>query len=160
MFYVPANASEINLVDITDNNGNVLFTAAQQWEALDEYISNNAYLDGRRGGYTQRNGDRGLWSHQLDLKFIQDFSIVIGENRHSLQFTADIFNFGNLLNKDWGTRWISIDTDVAEVVGGGGTANPEFQFDPRFTPISNIVDDRGIQSSRWQAQIGLRYIFD
>jgi len=160
LFYVPANASEINLVDITDNNGNVLFTAAQQWEALDEYISNNAYLDGRRGGYTQRNGDRGLWSHQLDLKFIQDFSIVIGENRHSLQFTADIFNFGNLLNKDWGTRWISIDTDVAEVVGGGGTANPEFQFDPRFTPISNIVDDRGIQSSRWQAQIGLRYIFD
>jgi len=160
LFYVPANASEINLVDITDGSGNVLFTAAQQWDALDEYISNNAYLDGRRGGYTERNGDRGRWTHQLDFKFIQDFSLKVGENRHRFQLTADIFNFANFLNKDWGTRWFSVNTDVVDVVGGGGTENPEFQFDPTFTPQSNLVDDRGLQSSRWQAQIGLRYIFD
>ena len=160
LFYVPANASEINLVDITDGSGNTLFTAAQQWEALDDYISGNAYLDGKRGDYTERNGDRGRWSHQLDLKFIQDFSIVVGKKRHTLQLTADIYNFANFINKDWGTRWFSVNTDVVDVVGGSGTPNPQFQFDPTFTPRTDLVDDRGLQSSRWQAQVGLRYIFD
>ena len=162
LFYVPANSSEINLVDITDRSGVVISTAAEQWTALDNYIENNDYLRSRRGQYTERNADRAKWSHTVDLKVIQDFSIKAFGKKHTLQFTADIFNFTNLINKEWGKTYFAGNfggVSVANVAGGNGTATPSFNFDPNNLPRINQIDDRGIQSSRWQAQIGLRYIF-
>ena len=82
LFFVPADASQINLVDFTSNGTTV--TAAEQWTALDNYIENNDYLRSRRGQYTERNGDRARWSHVVDLKFIQDFTIKRGENNHTI----------------------------------------------------------------------------
>ena len=40
--------------------------------------------------------------HRLDLSVTQDFSIMVKGKKNSLQFRADILNFTNLLNKDWG----------------------------------------------------------
>lgn len=153
LFYVPNDASEINLIDISGG-----LSAAQQWEALDSFIEDNDYLRSRRGDYTERNGDRARWSHTVDLKLLQDFSVKIGKHKHTFQVSADVFNFTNLINKKWGKRYFTdSQVEVVEVVGGEGTANPEFNF--TGTPTINQVDDTGIQSSRWQAQIGLRYIF-
>jgi hypothetical protein len=39
--------------------------------------------------------------HRLDLSVTQDFSINI-KVKERFQFRADILNFTNLLNKDWG----------------------------------------------------------
>ena len=41
---IPRNASEINLIAIEDGNGNVMQTAAQQWERLNAFIENNDCL--------------------------------------------------------------------------------------------------------------------
>ncbi|WP_299833521.1 TonB-dependent receptor [uncultured Tenacibaculum sp.] len=158
LIYVPANASEINLVDFVDNGNTV--TAAEQWAALDAYIENDDYLRTRRGTYAERNADRARFSHVVDLKFLQDFTVNAFGQKHTLQLSADIFNFTNLLNKNWGKTYFASDVNLIEVAGGGGTANPEFNFDPNRTITIDQIDDRGIQSSRWQAQIGLRYIFN
>jgi hypothetical protein len=40
--------------------------------------------------------------HRLDLSVTQDFSINIKGKKNAFQFRADILNFTNLLNKDWG----------------------------------------------------------
>lgn len=98
LFYIPRNASEINLVD---NNG---VSAADQWTALDAFIEGNDYLDGRRGQYAERNGDRGPWNHMVDLKLLQDFSLNFNEKKHTFQLSLDIFNFLNLVNKNWGEQ--------------------------------------------------------
>ena len=161
LIYVPRNQSEINLVPYTDGAGNVI-SASQQWNALDAYISSNDYLDGRRGQYAERNADRGPWNHVVDLKLIQDFSIDFGGKKHTLQATADIFNFFNFLNKDWG-RQEFVPNDFGEVaplttVSGG--PDPAFNYDIDFAEGQQQFDDSGIRSSRWQAQIGLRYIFN
>ncbi|ARN78265.1 TonB-dependent receptor [Nonlabens spongiae] len=161
LIYVPRNQSEINLVPYTDGAGNVI-SASQQWNALDAYISSNDYLDGRRGQYAERNADRGPWNHVVDLKVIQDFSIDFGGKKHTLQATADIFNFFNFLNKDWG-RQEFVPNDFGEVaplttVSGG--PDPAFNYDIDFAEGQEQFDDSGIRSSRWQAQIGLRYIFN
>ena len=158
LIYVPASASEINLVDFVDNGTTV--TAAEQWDALNAYIENDDYLRTRRGTYAERNGDRARFSHVVDLKFLQDFTVNAFGQKHTLQLSADIFNFTNLLNKNWGKTYFASDVSLIEVEGGGGTANPEFTFDPNRTITIDQIDDRGIQSSRWQAQIGLRYIFN
>ena len=155
LIYIPRDASEITLVD--GENG---LTSAEQWAALDAFIEGNDYLRSRRGQYAERNGDRGPWSHTVDLKFLQDFYINTGDHKNTLQLSLDIFNFTNLINKDWGKRkFIPSNIGLIETEQAG--PNPEFSFNPAsFEDGIEQLDDRGLQSSRWQMQVGLRYIFN
>ncbi|WP_422362013.1 TonB-dependent receptor [Reichenbachiella sp.] len=162
LIFVPTNRSQINLVDLVDDNNNVVLTADEQWTALDDFIDSNDYLSKRRGRYAERNGDRGPWQNTLDLKLIQEFAL----NKNRLQLSLDIFNFTNLINKDWGQRKFVNSGEVAliqteDVVDNGdGTFTPSFTFDPSLVENGiSRVDDSGIQSSRWQMQLGVRYIF-
>lgn len=164
LIYVPANASEINLVDFTRGDG-TLVTAAEQYAALDRFIENDDYLSTRRGKYAEANASRASWNHSIDLKFLQDFSIYTGankENKNTLQVSLDIFNFANLLNKDWGQRtFVPNFGEVGLITTERGGPNPEFTFDPNFTNDDiEVIDDGGTRSSRWQMQVGLRYIFN
>ena len=156
LIYVPANRSEINLVDSED------LTADQQWTALNAFIESDDYLRSRRGDYVERNGEQGPWSHVVDLKFLQDFSINTGDTKHTLQFSLDIFNFTNLINSDWGERRVVGNFNEVSLIDvvDGGNANPAFNFDPDILDRIDEIEDDGIQSSRWQMQIGLRYIFN
>lgn len=161
LFFVPQRASDVNLVPYTDGGGNVVSVATQQ-AALDAFIDGNDYLRSRRGQFTERNGDWGRWSHVVDLRIVQDIKLK-GKNNHTLQLTADIFNFTNLINKNWGVRYFGQTTSVLNVEDApfdtGG--RPTFTFDPsRVERVDNDVDDRGLQSSRWQAQLGIRYTFN
>ncbi|MDT0555443.1 TonB-dependent receptor [Patiriisocius hiemis] len=158
LIYVPANQSEITLVPLEKNG--VIISPQEQWEALNQFIEGNEYLRGRRGKYAEVNGDRGPWNHIIDLKFLQDFSLNVGENKHTFQASLDIFNFTNLLNKDWGTRKF-ISSQIGLLTTESGGPDPEFTFDPDFLERGiEDIDDSGIQSSRWQIQVGLRYLFN
>ena len=161
LIYIPRNRGEINLVDLVDDDTNaVILTADEQYAALDAYIENNDYLRERRGQYAERNGDFGPWSHIIDLRFTQDFALKLNGRRHALQASLDINNFTNLLNKDWGKKTFYFENTTLINAESGGP-NPEFTFDPsRFQDDLEQIDDLGIQSSRWQMQIGLRYIFE
>jgi hypothetical protein len=165
LIYVPRNQSEINLVpyDITDSNNNVIRTVGpdEQWAALNGFIERNDYLSERRGQYAERNGDRNLWQHTLDLKVLQDFSLNFNGKKHTFQVSADIFNFLNFLNKDWGVleEFSSDFNEIAPITTVSGGPDPAFNYDVDFENNLREFDDNGIISSRWQAQIGLRYIF-
>ncbi len=156
LIYVPANRGEINLVDSDD------LTADQQWTALNAFIESDDYLRSRRGQYAERNGEQGPWSHILDLRFLQDFSLTTGNTKHTLQFSVDIFNFTNLLNSDWGERRTVGNFNEVSLINvvDGGNANPSFNFDPSILDRIEEIEDDGLQSSRWQMQLGLRYIFN
>ncbi len=164
LIYVPRNASEINLVpyfverpDGTDR----IVLPEEQWEALNGFIERNDYLSERRGQYAERGGDRNLWEHTLDLKVLQDFNLNIGGKEHTFQISADIFNFLNFLNKDWGQikTFSSNFNNIAPITTVSGGPEPEFNYDVDFERNLEQFDDRGVRSSRWQAQVGLRYIF-
>ncbi|MEP1096457.1 MAG: carboxypeptidase regulatory-like domain-containing protein [Cyclobacteriaceae bacterium] len=160
LIYVPATSGDINLVDFVDGGGNTV-TAAQQWTALDAYISADDYLSERRGEYAERNGDRAPWVSQMDLKLIQEFKL----SKNSLQLSLDIFNFANFINPDWGQREFINNDEIALITVDGVTDNGNGTFTPAFTYDSSRedgfirVDDGGIQSSRWQMQFGVRYTF-
>ncbi len=156
LIYVPANQAEAQLVDSGD------LTAAEQYQALNAYIEGDDYLSTRRGQFAERNADRSDWTHIVDLKFAQEFGIKFGEKVHRLEFTADIFNFTNLLNKEWGVRTFSNFNQVQLLRFRGFEADgttPTFTFDPAVTETANNIDDGGLSSSRWQMQVGLRYSF-
>ncbi|MEZ2413513.1 carboxypeptidase regulatory-like domain-containing protein [Muriicola sp. E247] len=164
LIYIPASQDEIVLADITDSSGNVEVSAAEQWNDLDTFINSVEYLSENRGKYAERNASRGIWNHIIDLKILQDFSLEFSGKTHTFQISADIFNFTNLINKDWGQRrFISSEVSPLTTVSTGAT--PEFQVNygtvnDDGTPNITQIDDFGLASSRWQAQLGIRYIFN
>ncbi|HAS42671.1 MAG TPA: hypothetical protein DCS93_19480 [Microscillaceae bacterium] len=165
LIFVPADPSQINLVDYTDNDGNVV-TAAEQWTALNQYIEDDPYLSKNRGKVAERNGGRAPFENILDIKIMQEFFVNVGGKRNTLQFSLDIFNFTNMLNKNWGRRR-NYGFDAVNLINfqgytdNGGNLVPSYTYTNRRTKAQlSDIDDTGILSSRWQMQLGVRYIFN
>jgi hypothetical protein len=159
LIYVPADQSEINFVSTSANP----MTPQEQWDAFSAFVDGNKHLRGRKGTYAERNGDRLKTSHVVDLKFAQEFTITVGKKKHTLELTADIFNFTNLLNKDWGKRYFANNDQVQILTQVGflpGTDTPTFNYNPNVAATINQADDVGLNSSRWQMQTGIRYTFN
>src|SRR5262249_23691346 len=100
-----------------------------------------------------------------DLKFAQDFFIKVGSHRNTLQFTADILNFANFINHDWGVKKFFIVSNPLKVVSYTN-GQPNFQlatYVPVRTPTSTLLDKTYINNnsltSTYSIQLGLRYIF-
>lgn len=157
LVYIPANQSEIQLQDITDTNGVVLVSAQEQWNRLDRFIENNNYLRENRGGYAERNGGRTPWNHQIDAKLLYDIPFANGNN---LQVSLDIFNVLNLLNKNWGRLVFvpNVANSNFNLLEFKGVQNnqPVYQFTVDESATPWVLDPI---SSRWKAQLGLKYQF-
>ncbi|MDC8002981.1 carboxypeptidase regulatory-like domain-containing protein [Aureisphaera galaxeae] len=156
LIYIPRNESEINLIDITDGNGNVVSTAAEQWQRLDAFISNNDYLNDNRGGYAERNASKTPWNHRLDSKLAYELSI--GKSQ-SLGISLDVFNVFNLINKNWG-RLVFVPNVVNSnfsLLRFRGIENNEPQFQFSVTDATPWVVDS--ENSRWKMQLGINYKF-
>jgi hypothetical protein len=165
-------ANEINLVDIVYPAGGGTYTAAEQWADLEAYIEQDEYLNGRRGSYAERNGAQAPFQHRFDFKLIQDFYINNGNGkRNTLQLSLDIFNIGNLLNKDWGTRQTTNRAALLDFRGYNADGEPTFRYAGLTGLLAGVTtandvplretfrNDTGI-ASRWQLQFGIRYIFN
>ena len=175
LIYVPRNRSEINLRDITFTaaQGGGVYSADQQYADLDAYINQDKYLNSRRGEYAERNGGEFPWLHQVDMKLLQDLFVDLGKNRNTLQLSVDIFNVGNLLNSNWGTVKATNRTNLLSFSGYNVQGQPVFTY-PYLTnqsaangvttpgaPLSSTFRDNVTTiGSRWQAQVGIRYIFN
>ena len=149
LIFVPASSADINLVDIDGGP-----SAAQQWSDLDAFISGNSYLDSRRGDYVEPNRVRTPFETIVDFKLTQD--IYFG--KHGLQLTLDIFNFTNMINKNWGRRY-TVGGDTFPLIQSNlsDTGQPEFNFINPGDTYSIIQS--GNTSARWVGQFGIRYSF-
>lgn len=159
LIYVPNNPTEIKFVDrLNSTNTAVVATAAQQSADFETFITNDAYLTKRRGDYTERNGRSTPWEHVVDARFAQDFFVTMGGKKHDFQFTFDVFNLTNLINKDWGRQYFVSNQayNVLTAVNrtSGNFVGKGFNFNNTQLPWSMSF------GSRWQGQIGLRYTFD
>ncbi|QIX62507.1 TonB-dependent receptor [Hymenobacter sp. BT18] len=177
LMYIPRNQSEIVLRDITltPAQGGGVYSAANQWADLDAFISQDKYLSKRRGEYAERNGAVRPWQTRIDLRLLQDLFTDLGENRNTLQLSIDIFNVGNLLNNQWGIFQTANRVNPLTFSGYTPQGQPAFQFtyftNPSLNSTTSTVNsavplsrtfrnDTGTLNSRWQGQIGLRYIFN
>lgn len=162
--YVPAAASEINIVE---NRSGV--SAEDQYEALNDFIEADNYLRDRRGQYAERNGAWGPFKVIFDARILQDFSIPMKNGKsNTLQVSLDIFNLNNLLNKNWGRlnnlgfgsySLVNLDDISDEGVPSFTVPNEIIEGGSPGTIWNNNLDDSGLRSSRYTMQLGLRYIF-
>ena len=171
LMFIPRNQSDIQLRDITTGSGAstvVTYSAADQWNALDNYIKQDPYLSKHRGEYAQRNGAVTPFVSRLDLKVLQEFSLMFGQTRHAFQLSLDVFNVGNLINSSWGNANTQVTATPVVFAGydngATGTGRAVFQFPyldaANKVPRTNTFQVGSAIANRWQAQLGLRYIFN
>ena len=158
LMYIPRDASEIKFKDGVVINGTT-FSAKQQSDLFFQYVEQDPYLRKHKGQVAERNGALYPWYNKVDVKFVQDLFVNVGRNRHTLQFTADITNFLNLLNNEWGVRQfytINNPLRVESVTNGV----PTFSLTPyNNNPLTRTFVNNISTASAYNIQLGLRYMF-
>lgn len=168
--YIPKDQNDIRLADYTVNGQ--VYTAAQQWNDLNNLIENDPYLKSRRGQYAERNGLRTPWNQELDMKLMHEFKLSKTDRSKTLQISFDVFNVMNLLNNSWGH--ITFVTNVnnytvnlltfAKDANGVAPARPSSGYLPTFnfnrpTGLSGHYYTVDPINSRWQGQLGVKFNF-
>jgi hypothetical protein len=175
MLYIPKDASEIRFAEgykITVNGAATTASANQQSQAFFAFIESDKYLRKHKGQYMEKYGALLPWTHSLDIRVLQDFSIKAGGRKHTLQFSVDIINALNLINSEWGYRYqytLGTFQDMgllAKASASNNTAgtvwskdNPVWVYDPVNAPKSGY-QPLATTGSTWGIQLGLRYIFN
>jgi hypothetical protein len=165
LIFVPTETQLNDMFFNSNTIGAKTYTSIEQKALLNDYINNDSYLKKRRGQYAERNGARLPFTNILDLKIQQDFNLKLGAKTYQLQLTYDVFNFTNMLNRDWGRQYFLSFDQYALIQFSGyraGTTIPTY----RFTPIPNNAPPYGISistvpsySPRYISQLGVRLNF-
>ncbi len=146
LIYIPRSQSEIRLAN------------PSQWTVLNAFIEQDDYLSKHRGEIAERFGLINPWYQTLDIRVLQDIAVPSGGVANTFQLSLDILNALNLIDSGWGVR----------KVADARATNPLtlVRFDPDGTPVFNFsgvtetfIDSPNI-ASRWQIQLGLRYLFN
>ena len=126
--------------------------AGANFAAYNAYIDNNEFLRKFRGQIAPRNGGRDPWINRLDLHFSQRIPVkwVWAE------FTADILNFTNMLDNNWGQikRFSAFGTAQPVALSTAGVYT--FNNGTQTKPIVQSTEDL---DSRWKIQLGVRISF-
>ena len=166
LIFIPKDASQIKLTNASAVSGAAdTRTQAELWSQLNTFIENNPYLSKHRGQFAERQALVLPWSHRVDLNFTQDVKFKTKNSSHTLRLTADVFNFTNMLNKNWGTyhlattmtplSYVKLDTDGKTPI----FSMPYLDGKNKIPYTKSFKDDVGTYS-RFQVQIGIRYIFN
>ena len=153
LIFVPADASQIELIPFENDLGN-LVSAEDQWIALDNFISGNSYLDSRRGDFSERNGGRTPWNHSVDGSLNFGFNYLKNKKAN---LKLDVFNLLNLVNSSWGNQFFVpnvVNSSFSLLAFEGLTEEdiPTFSFNVPEGVTPWVVD--GI-TSRWRLQVGI-----
>jgi hypothetical protein len=161
LIFIPT-AAQIKAMTFVTNSSYPLSAAAQA-QALEDYISQDNYLSKNRGNYAERNGARLPFTNIIDVKFVQDFNVKLNNKKYQFQLTYDVFNFTNMLNRNWGrTYFMSNDQfSIIKYQGATGSTTPSYSFSPiaNNTPWGISSSTAPSYSARWVSQLGLRFKF-
>jgi hypothetical protein len=168
LMYIPRNQGDIELVKdfATDPR-----TPDQEWQQLDAFINQDKYLKNHRGEFAERNGVILPYFKRLDFKAIQDFYVMVGKSKNTIEVSLDIINVGNLLNKNWGLYQDAFNGNNfgsvtilsykgIDAATGHATYSFPYLNKNSQTPVTSSFINDSSQLSRWQAQLGLRYLFN
>ncbi len=160
LIYIPNSLAEIK--DHLDPAGFDSQEAA--WAALDSFIEQDPYLSKNRGKFAERNGAVAPFANQLDLSLSHDIRIYQPNNYfHTLRFSFNIQNFLNLLNKDWGVKQTTIlGYQQYQFLRITQTPKEENNYTIKYSMNKDLTEtfqDDISNSSRWQMQFGIKYIF-
>ena len=156
LLYIPTDEEldKMKFVDATNKKGEVTMTAEESRQAFKQWIEGDAYAKDHRGQYAERNSNLTKWEHEINLHLAQ--TIYNPKGLGKLEFTFDIINFANMLNKKWGATYGSLynlsPISVTKLTTVDGQTTPNYIYNKSEITKSDV-------SSRWHAQVGIRLTF-
>jgi hypothetical protein len=153
-----------DLIYIPSGRGDINFISAADEDAFFDFLEQDKYLKNHQGEYAEAYSARAPWVNTFDLRVAQNFSINAGSNKHTLQLSVDILNFGNMINSEWGVSKNMFSANNGQILRYEG-------MDENNVPsFSMAVDDDGNFLKEtfstnytfrecWSLQIGARYFF-
>lgn len=156
LLYIQRDPSETIFV----TNG--AFTPAVQSAAWEAFIAQDEYLSKNRGGYAVRGGVFYPIFHSLDFSIAQDIYAKFFKARHKFQIRADILNFGNLLNKNWGGGVTPTNNNFSPLAYAGADAQgrPTFRLNTFNGQLITSTFARRVSAADvYTLQLGFRYQF-
>jgi hypothetical protein len=143
LLFIPATADQVSV---------------SSWDVLNTFIESTAAKD-YRGQIFPRYGGRAKWTNQLDVRYA--LRIPCGEKMHA-EATIDVFNFLNLLNRDWGWQYYgSFPSTNLIRYNGIDSATGKMKYDLSTLTSTTFQGPftRDNLRSRAQAQFGVRFVF-
>ncbi|PQJ71814.1 TonB-dependent receptor [Polaribacter butkevichii] len=110
------------------------------------------YLKESFGSFAERNGGKNPFSATVDLRLQKKFNL--SNDKHSLELSADVFNFMNLLNKEWGRSHNLGNRDFMNINGFDQATN-SYQYN-----VQTGAGTEPINGTPWRLQLGVRYSFN
>ena len=168
LLWIPSSSGELLFDDITDKNGQVLYTADEQRASFWAFVKQDLYLSTHTGQYAVANAALMPWVHRFDLHIAQSFNIAaLRGSKHgneTLQLSLDVMNVGNLLNSNWGVTRTPSACNNAKILNYVRTAengkpvytmatNSEGLVSKTFEPLKSTANC-------WYLQLGVKLIFD
>ncbi len=118
------------------------------------------YINKYSGKMAERNGGINKFYSIIDLRISKKVKVY---GKHNFEISADIFNFANLLNREWGTNE-TMGNQALYALGipaaNGQPAQPA--FDAKKQEFNYRVNTKGTPvptGNPYQIQVGLRYSF-
>ena len=151
-----STGNSVMYIPTADEIGQMKWSAPGDAAGFERFIRADRYLRSHRGEWSERYGGISPFEHHFDFQFAQDF-IYDHETGRKVQFTLDLLNASNLLNRNWGLyRNGTYNLRVLEVKGlskdDEGNMTPTYHFNPQSISFSDFY-------SRWRFQIGFRLTF-
>lgn len=150
LFYVPTGVNDPKAVYADTATANAI-----------EALINSTDLKKYRGKIAPRNAFNSPWFTRLDLHLEQEIPTFVGHSRISL--FADIENFTNLLNKNWGQQlrasfpYYKNVTQVSCVATASNTC--DHYLYTSFNPSNSVQDQLINLPSLYSIRIGARVTF-
>lgn len=165
LIYIHANRNEMNFQEYTA--GGRTFTVEQQRDAWEAFINQDKYLSANRGKYAERGGVLLPMVYRLDLSVMHDFYFKVAGKRNSIQLRMDIFNFTNMLNKEWGQgQSLTTTTPLVVPTGAqGGPVDAEGRAQYRLQNIGGQLITSSYRANStlsdvYRIQFGIRYTWN
>ena len=149
------------------DRSDIVFTPGTSQAAIDSfftYLANNDQLQRNAGAPFKRNNARAGWVNQLDLSFSQE--IPGFASSHKAQIRLDIFNFLNLLDRNWGVERRADFPLTRSLANFAGVQDGKYVYNIQpylvngvYAPSQLNVNESFNPSQRWAATVTLRYEF-
>lgn len=149
LIYVPTDTRLTSEILFAVNGATSI--AAQQ-DGFEKFINANECLSSQRGKIMDRNTCRTPWTKRMDVTFRQSLPTLQAQN---FIVQLDVFNFFNLLNKNWGAQDLGSSNSPALLTRRSFSGKEGvYNFNTTFSQFStqNV-------SSNYTLQLQLKYTF-
>jgi hypothetical protein len=169
LIYIPKDTSEMNFVAFTTPApSSITYTPEQQAAAFEAFIQQDPYLKKHRGEYAKRNAGIMPMFNRADISIVQDVFRNIHGQKNAFQIRLDMFNFGNLLNHNWGVSWQQVastntNNQVQILTNPGVDAQGRPNY--RLATVNNQLITKSVSRSAftsdvYQLMLSVRYSFN